>query len=591
MPVTDQRVAQETSGASRADATRSALIAGLASLFACLAVIHTTPSEAYWTGDCGTKALVAARLVATAYREIDFDYPARSIDPAVVAFPLPDAGIPRGAGLTSIFALTYPAIAAPFLAVLGPAGLRWPAALGTAACAFLFAYWIAAVFPGRWAALGGAALGLATPLLFYGSTVWEHSLTVALSLAACVLLGQSGTKRLITAGLLLGSASWLREELVLMAFALAGAVWLRERRPRGPLLILAGASLPIAGLGIFNTLLYGGPLGPHAAAALDPRSVVALSTPTEHLRRVAALLTGQGGSPTEAFVLAGTAAVGLLASALLAWRGRALATALAIASTIGLGCWIYGVLHGLLDAPLFWIVRFNGLIAQIPLVCLAGVGVARLHRSRRWRPLRLGITAGLIFLGLAAGAGLAGHGVLGVGMHISPRKLLPALPALVALAMIALFDSPSAPARRIARLSGVALGIVGLATSGIATWLLFHQKSELAQLQRVILARPEIFVVSGDRLITQSLAGIWHTKPTLFAPSPLVTRRLTQTMRERGVQSFLVLAPEATPIATDDAHCRRVASYRGGVLGYFDTDIRSCAPRAAAAPTRSPDSP
>ena len=56
----------------------------------------------------------------------------------------------------------FPALAAPFLALLGPAGLRVPAALGTAACAALFVLWTAPVLGWRRASFGGLALGVAT---------------------------------------------------------------------------------------------------------------------------------------------------------------------------------------------------------------------------------------------------------------------------------------------------------------------------------------------------------------------------------------------------------------------------------------------
>ena len=229
--------------AAVADATRSvfpALGVGLAVAAVCLGFVHATTSDAYWTTDSSSKALVAERLLETRYRDPNFDYPAAALDPLNVAFPLAPFSVPRAGGFVSVFPIAYPAIAAPFLAALGPAGLRWPAALGTGACAMLFAIWLMPSL-GRRIALGaGAVFGLATPLFFYGVTVWEHSLTVALVLLAAVLLQRSGSAAAVAAGAAVGLASWLREELVLMGVALVVVEQLRLRDNRRTF-ALAGA--------------------------------------------------------------------------------------------------------------------------------------------------------------------------------------------------------------------------------------------------------------------------------------------------------------------------------------------------------------
>ena len=100
----------------------------------------------------------------------------------------------------SFYPPAYSAISVPPLALLGKAGMRIPAAFGVAASAVLFAIWLAPAFGRRHSAFAGAVLAIATPLFFYGVTVWEHSLTVALSLAACVVLQNFSTQRLLGAG-------------------------------------------------------------------------------------------------------------------------------------------------------------------------------------------------------------------------------------------------------------------------------------------------------------------------------------------------------------------------------------------------------
>ena len=76
--------------------------------------------------------------------------------------------------------------------------------------------WLAPVCGRRWALAAALALVFATPLFFYGVTLWEHSLTVAASLTAWLWLDRDSPARLFGAGCLLASACWLREEIALM---------------------------------------------------------------------------------------------------------------------------------------------------------------------------------------------------------------------------------------------------------------------------------------------------------------------------------------------------------------------------------------
>jgi hypothetical protein len=82
-------------------------------------------------------------------------------------------------------------------------------------------------------------------------------------------------------------------------------------------------------------------------------------------------------------------------------------------------------------------------------------------------------------------------------------------------------------------------------------------------------------------MLTQALTDIWLDKPLLYTPRKAVLREVVAAMRAGGVRRFLVLAPEATPIGDPQlaVRCRRLERYRGAVVGYWDTDILSCALR------------
>ena len=252
----------------RRDSARAAAAAALFAFATALAVLLATPDDGFWINDCGNKALVAKRLLETGFRDPHFDHPAVSVDPSARAFPIAAPfAIERPGGFLSVYPLAYAVLSAPFLAAFGPIGLRLPAAFGLAACAASMVLWLAPAFGRRWALVGGLTLAFATPLFFYGVTLWEHSLTVALCLSAWVLLDRDSPARLFAAGWLLASACWLREEIALMGVAVAIASWLQWRRPGVLLWLAAGAALPALTLLGVNEWLYDAPLGAHLAAS------------------------------------------------------------------------------------------------------------------------------------------------------------------------------------------------------------------------------------------------------------------------------------------------------------------------------------
>ncbi len=551
-----------------------AAAAGLVTLLACLAVIQTTSRDAYWAGDCASRALLSERLLETGYSDLHLDYPAAALDPEGIAHPLPDLAFRHGESFASIFPIAYPALAAPLQALGGPAALRGPAALGTAACACLFGLWPAPVVGRRLAAAAGLGLGLATPLLFYGVVVWEHSLCVALGLAACVLATREDAAHLALAGALLGIASWLREEMSIAWLALALACGVTQRRIAAPLAVLAGGMPPLVALASWNALVYGEILGPHTAA-LDPARALAL--PARELpRRIAALVSGFGASPREALALAALALTAVAAGGIAEWRRRRLC-GLVAAAALGLGVWLYGFLRAQTGAPLLGLVSYNGWLAQVPAVCLAGCGAVRLWRNPAGAPLRPGILAGVGFLFAASASGLATQSVFGTGLHIGPRLLLPALPVLWALALVALCHDEARSARRLAGSIALLLLAAGALSSVVGVRLLVQQESDVDALQRAIRVQPERVVVSGDAMLTQLLAGIWHEKPLLHARHAQTLRRVARRLREQKVLEFLVLAPEVTPIRDPIVAARcQIAGRHRGALGYVATDLLRC---------------
>jgi len=569
--------------ATPAESIRTAFTCGALALGVCLTTIYATPGDAYWIVDSGAKALISRRLLESGYAQLDLGYPAARLDPEAVAFPIPPPfAVRRGDGFVSQYPPAYPALAAPFLAVLGERGLRLPAALGNAACAWLFALWIAPVLGRRWAFAGGLFLALATPLYFYGVTVWEHSLSVALPLAACVLLVRPGRWRLVVAGALAAAACWLRAELALMGLAIAVACFARGRRWGDVAALALGAAPLVAALLAFNAGVYGSPLGPHLGGNVGMPETAGSGGFAALLRDAGALLAAYGGGPREGAVLFGALVACLVGGALAARREGAAAAVTSIALAVGAVASLLGSLRiSQAAVPFHTLPYYNGLMLQAPVICLAGIGAVQVWRRREYAALRLGVGAGLIFLALGA--------VLRVlltdfstGGHWGPRMLLPAMPALVALGLAALRSGLAAargPLRTLTAATAIALALACLASSGVATWLLDRQKREVRELQTAILSAPQQVVVTNYPVLGQQLAAIWGRKPMLLVGGESVGRVLAAA-RHNGLEEFLFLHRPPTGRSLGripGAYCSLAGQHRGRYAPVvFDLDLQSC---------------
>lgn len=565
----------------------TAALAAAAALAACLAVVWATPGDAYWIVDCGNKALVAQRLLDSSYADASFDYPGARFDPERRFFPIPvPFALERGRERVSVFAPAYAALAAPALGLLGPRGLRLPAALGVAAIAGLFVLW-AAPAVGRRAALAGAlALALASPLFFYGVTVWEHAPSVALGLGAWTLLSREEPHRWAAAGALLGAACAIREDLSLMAAAVLLAALLRRRPARLWLPFAVGVALPAAGLLLFNQDFYGNPLGGHVA--LEPGAVgvpAALGggAAVNRLTPIPGLLGGLGNGLGERWLL-GLLGLGLpLVGFVAARRGVGTAWLAPALAAAGLAGWALGFARMLsAEVPLQALVLHNGLLLQWPMLCLAGLGTQRAWSEAEYAPLRTSLLAGLVFIALMLATGAAVPSNLGAhvgaGVHWGPRVLLPALPALALLAVAAVGGRErGAPA---ARAVWAALALAGVLSTLLSVWFLTHQKLDGERFANQLKALPPRVIVTFHPYLAQHLASLWHEKPTLLVQDWASVQQAAAGLRRAGERQFLfpVRAGTPVPVGLPGLACRVVAEHRGPRLHYLDLDVMLCGP-------------
>lgn len=149
-------------------------------------------------------------------------------------------------------------LALPGWLLLGEAGAYLPAAAG-GAC--LLAVMYAALRRNGFGALEAFLLPLAgTPVLFYSTTLWSHTLSAALVAGATVL-----RKRPVPALIMIGAAALFREEALVMAPVLLAMELHRSPRPWKACLsgVLALVAVFLCG----QLILTGSPLGTHIAAS------------------------------------------------------------------------------------------------------------------------------------------------------------------------------------------------------------------------------------------------------------------------------------------------------------------------------------
>jgi hypothetical protein len=226
-------------------------------------------------------------------------------------------------------------------------------------------------------------------------------------------------------------------------------------------------------------------------------------------------------------------------------------------------------------------------MVRVPVICLAGIGAVMIWRHRAYAALRLGVSAGLLFL--AAGIPLRVlFSDFMTGGHWGPRMLLPAMPALVALGIGALRSGLGAargPLRALTATAAVLLVLACLASNGVATWLLDRQKREVQRLQAAILSARQEVVVTNYPALGQQLAAIWGIKPMLLVGSGNIAPVL-EAARDNGLEEFLFLHRPPLGRALGripGAHCTFAGRHLGRYAPVvFDVDLQACAtlPRA-----------
>ena len=196
-----------------------------------LALTLTRPSGVFWSLDEGGKYLYIQSTLKTGSAVTPMIYPGRSVDPELRFAPL-YWRVQVADQVYSWWPVAFPLLTLPLYLLLGWTGLYVIPAVSGAACALLSGLIVRQVCPQNPMLAWGAMLisGVATPVLFYSTTFWEHAPAAALSLGAIWLALKSQQVQqirwLLLAGVLASLSTLLRTEDAVLAGGLGLVVLL-----------------------------------------------------------------------------------------------------------------------------------------------------------------------------------------------------------------------------------------------------------------------------------------------------------------------------------------------------------------------------
>ena len=279
------------------------------------------PAGGYWSIDNGYKRIQADNIRFTPWLDLAIRYPGQALDPTFQYLPFGPSFHYKWRGQIH---LSQPAAIAilgkPFIMMLGDRGeLVVPVFAGLTSLWLLAGLMQALELGPPW---GGILLaGLATPMIFYSLNFWEHTLAVALGLAALLLI-VTGMKvetspgwRYLLAGVLAASAAGVRKEMLIFVMLCGGWVALaafRRRSWRGFALWLSGVTVVLGGLWFFSYASSSYLVPPELRLSVTPRYTPQAYILAHGLNSLPDFILGPNSGPIGGWLLVALGLYGLL---------------------------------------------------------------------------------------------------------------------------------------------------------------------------------------------------------------------------------------------------------------------------------------
>lgn len=392
--------------------------------------VSVYPIRVFWSLDEGGKYIHLWSILQTGKLNTPLLYPARPLDPNLERVPL-YYYIQKGNELYSWWPIALPLVSLPFYRLLGWLGLFILPALGGALTASLTG-WLVWRLSGS-SRLGWLALvltGVATPVAFYATRFWEHTLSTACIMAAFVAMLEADRAEqwhsAVWAGVFGSLAVFFRLDAVFLILGAGVALFLR--RPRIALAMSGITFLTALPWIMLNQWTGGNPFGPTFNKLIEAPPLSGWQKAGWKLIAYALFNPPRVDGfifPRWAIL---TASLGLLVGVGLAWirnlRGISL---VALGTTIAICGWV--------AFQPTWYQAVHGFVLAAPQVLFAGYFVLN-RRSWRERPF---FVAAIVASTLIYGVVYLWRAWIGAGgLQWGPRYLLAFYPLLIAAALLEL---------------------------------------------------------------------------------------------------------------------------------------------------------
>ncbi len=227
------------------------------------------PLDVFWITDGGNKFITMENIIRD--RSDAISYPAADIDAEGKFFPYSNFHFVRhNEKVFSIFPPYFPALASFFYRAAGYWGLYLISIFSTGIVLLLTRRLIQRLkLPDKYL-LSLPALGLCTPFFFYSLTFWEMTLTALLTTTAMLMLVRhteknTTTQEFLMAGLMMGSAIILREDIYVLAAAMIAAMLVLKYKKINIAATCAGILAIVTPLWLIQYAKYGHILGLHGS--------------------------------------------------------------------------------------------------------------------------------------------------------------------------------------------------------------------------------------------------------------------------------------------------------------------------------------
>lgn len=538
---------------------RSYIPTALVAFIYCI-IVFLVPKSGFWINDNGCKLLQTRSLNAKGPADASIDWPGASIDPDFRFVPIrPPFGYVHEAKLFIQYSPIFALLSVLPYRAFGMAGLYILPLIGgiltveaVRRLSVLLVCGNSASSAGdttdeslaKYAALFGALVaGLATPVMFYSSVFWEHTISIAFVSWAAVLM----VKRFLGAGKgpLIGSAAalalsiYFRDDMYLLAAVWAAMLFFSRYTHRDSILFVITGLIVCIPLWTYHYFVLGNPLGFHFSGTGPFHAGFSIYLTDRWL--VFRNLFLSSHSHSQASIMASLPFLFCLlvaAKKRLALNLQVTMLMSVIACVAGLGILLD---HLTSPLPLRHLLSSFSFFAASPILMIASFGPSNesLHTSLHTFAIRWIIRLLLWYFLLYA---LVAPPENATAIQWGCRFLLPGYPLLAALAGVTLarLFSEKNGVPLIRWLAGSLLAI-SIALQAYSISLLYRRQNTCAELNRIVSQQKADVIVTDAWFLGQELAPIFFDRPIFQFTQHSQWPELESMLVDHGVQSVLLI--------------------------------------------------